>query len=230
VLPRNLAERIRRRFWWNWQLHIARDPVIRATREWQRGRFDETLRLDYPLSSDSVVLDVGGYRGDWTRSIVARYQPHVYVFEPVPEFFEKLEREFSANPKVRLLPFALGDRDYSESISLQADGSSLFRAGEATCEVMVRDIRGFLDSEGLDRIDLVKINIEGGEFRLLRRMLDTGIVPRCRDIQVQFHTFYPGAEQLRAQLRDELAATHDLTYDYLFVWENWRAKEWPAPA
>ncbi|MFH1247258.1 MAG: hypothetical protein V1644_02660 [Candidatus Micrarchaeota archaeon] len=64
----------------------------------------------------------------------------------------------------------------------------------------------------------------GGEFELLKRMLEQNLIARCKNIQVQFHDFYPNARELRDELRTELAKTHELTYDYYFVMENWRRK------
>jgi hypothetical protein len=58
-------------------------------------------------------------------------------------------------------------------------------------------------------------------------MLDTGITAKCRDIQVQFHDFVPDAEIRRDEIRRALSATHHLTYDYPFVWENWRINRRP---
>ena len=50
---------------------------------WVRDNGDHTLRLDYDLNEDSIVFDVGGYRGDFTSAIFNKYNCNVYVFEPV---------------------------------------------------------------------------------------------------------------------------------------------------
>ena len=89
----------------------------------------------------------------------------------------------------------------------------------------LKDIFSFLNKEGINKIDLIKINIEGGEYPLLKRMIETNIIEKCNDIQVQFHNFYPNAITLRNEIRDSLQKTHFLTYDYPFVWENWRKKK-----
>jgi hypothetical protein len=41
---------------------------------------------------------------------------------------------------------------------------------------------------------------------------------------VQFHDFVPNAEPRMRQIQQALAETHELTYAYPFVWENWRRK------
>jgi len=176
------------------------------------------------LTFESTVFDIGGYRGDFVREIVARYDPHVYVFEPVPEFFQQLVKEFGTNPKVKICNYGLSDVDSVSQMLLADEGSTMYMTGEMQTTVRLRDIRTVVQELGIDRIDLIKINIEGGEYKLLRRMLETGLVSACQDIQVQFHCFYPDSQRLRSEIRGALEETHFITYDYAFVWENWRKR------
>ena len=69
--------------------------------------------------------------------------------------------------------------------------------------------------------DLLKLNIEGGEFSVLEALLDRDLVKKIGNIQVQFHGCIPDAAARRDKIRERLAATHHLTYDAPFVWENW---------
>jgi hypothetical protein len=109
-----------------------------------------------------------------------------------------------------------------ESVALLNDGTSLYREGARRIDVQFRDIGTFVKQENISRINLMKINIEGGEYPLLRRMKEVGIIPLCDDIQVQFHDTFPDAARLRSEIREWLSRTHHLTYDYYFIWENWR--------
>ena len=78
-----------------------------------------------------------------------------------------------------------------------------------------------------DVVEIIKspidssINIEGGEYRLLPRMLDTGIVNLCQHLQIQFHN-YPNCIKLRDDIRRKLMLTHTEIFNYPFVWESWR--------
>ena len=220
-----MLNRIRRFLRVLWTVHIKRDPFAIAYQRWLRDDAEGTLRYDYPLGPDSVVLDVGGYTGNWAARIHERYGSRIYIFEPVPQFNEALRRRFDGHAAIRVFDFGLSDRDTTMPMTVAADGSSVYQEGGTRIEVRLRDIDAVLAEENVGAIDLIKINIEGGEYALLARMLDRGIAARCRDIQVQFHDFFPNARALRAELRDRLAHTHELTYDYEFVWENWRRRE-----
>lgn len=189
---------------------------------WFRDNGDETLRLRYPLSENSVVFDVGGYLGKWSNKIVERYNPRVYIFEPVPEYFSKIKFRFKDNPKVSAFNFGLSNRTSNEIISIDKDSSSVHKKTNKQATIKIEDITAFISKNKIKRINLIKINIEGGEYDLLKGMIDSGSIKKCDDIQIQFHNFYPCAKKLREEIRKALAKTHFLTYDYPFVWENWR--------
>ena len=70
----------------------------------------------------------------------------------------------------------------------------------------------------------MKINIEGGEFSVLPNLIENNNISNINNLQVQFHNFIDDAENLRAKIRNDLSQTHELTYDYFFVWENWEKK------
>jgi FkbM family methyltransferase len=188
-----------------------------------KARGDLTLRQDYPLNSESVVLDVGGYHGDWAEKIATKFDSKVYIFEAAPLFADQIRKRLCSNHKVNVYSYGLADADGQEKLFLDADSSSRFR-GTAHVNVSFRDVDIALSEIGLKQIDLIKINIEGGEFPLLRRMLETGWVDRCRYLQIQFHEFVSDARSQRMWLRERLSETHDEMWNYEFVWESWKRK------
>jgi FkbM family methyltransferase len=199
-----------------------KDPFHIAVREWFDDRGDETLRLDYPLNSQSIVLDVGGYMGDWANSIFEKYGAVIHVFEPVSSFYTSMENRFLTNLKVTVHHYGLSDSSKNVEIALQEDGSSTVRFESDRKErIKLVDIVDFIDKYKIEEIDLIKINIEGGEYELLERMFEMDIIKKCKNLQIQFHDFYPESKKCRASLREKLRLTHQITYDYYFVWENW---------
>ena len=73
-------------------------------------------------------------------------------------------------------------------------------------------------------VDLMKINIEGGEYDGLDKLVGTGLIKGIKSIQVQFHDFVPDAEKRVKDIHDKLQVTHIPTYQYEFVWENWQRR------
>ena len=70
-------------------------------------------------------------------------------------------------------------------------------------------------------LDLVKVNIEGGEFELLDRMYEVGLLAKTRTVLVQFHEFGPDAYRARRRIRRHLSERHRETWGYPWVWERW---------
>lgn len=199
-------------------------PELQRLIPWQEVRGDKTLRIDYDLTSDSLVIDVGGFEGQWASDIFSKYCCCIYIFEPVDEFADFIEQRFANNPRVVVKRFGLAGANKKERITLSGDASSFHTDGGTTKIAQLVPASGVLRDLGLDMIDLMKINIEGGEFELLDHLLTEGWISRIRHIQVQFHDFVPGATGKMQEIRERLAETHEPTYQYTFVWESWSLK------
>ena len=202
---------------------MQRSRFDAAIRDWFADRGDQTLRLEFNhLDGDSTVFDLGGYKGDWTAEIDQRYQSKTYIFEPIAEFHALICARFASNQRVRPYQFGLGARDEQLALGLSADGTGAFAAGAGHETVRIAGIRDFMSAEGIEKIDLMKVNIEGGEFELLEHLTATGDIARVRRLQVQFHDFVPDAIQRRAHITRALARTHRQVWCYHFVWEEWQ--------
>lgn len=212
---RSRAESLRRR-----ALPTAHEKNVQA---WVALNGDATLRLDYPLTRDSTVLDVGGYEGQWASDIVEKYGCKVIVFEPWPAFARRIESRFHDTAAVTVFPFGIGARSRTERLYGQGDSTSVFqrREGAESLPLPIRALADIWQELDLHFVELMKINIEGGEYELLEALLTTKLIRCIRDVQVQFHKIVPGATDRRRLLQDQLAATHRLTYSIPFVWENW---------
>ena len=185
--------------------------------KWFEDKGDVTLSINYALTEDSTVFDVGGYEGNWASKIVEKYNPNVHIFEPVEKFYNTCRERFKDNPKVHVYNYGLADCDASVRITLSGDSSGMYTKGENTETVALKDIVKVMGGT----VDLISINIEGGEYVLLQHMLDSGIVRQFRSIQVQFHENYHDCEALRDGIRKRLKDTHVEAYCYPFVWESW---------
>ncbi len=193
-----------------------------AIRHWFAGQGDKTLRVNFDhLKPESVVFDLGGYKGDWTAEISSRYDAKVFVFEPIKSFHDQICTRFAGNPKVKAFQFGLGARDESMDLHLSADGTGVFGKGAAVEKVHLREVQSFLKQEGVEHIDLMKINIEGGEYDLLTRLIESGDIGKIDKLQIQFHDFVPNAIESRAKIIEGLKKTHRQSWEYYFVWEEW---------
>ncbi|TYQ26999.1 FkbM family methyltransferase [Pseudanabaena sp. UWO311] len=188
---------------------------------WFRDNGDKTLRLEYDLSDDSIVFDIGGYEGQWSSDIFSMYCCSIYIFEPVETFAYNIKKRFAKNKKIHVYQHGLASITQSEEISVDGDSSSIFKDNTSSEKIYLVKAIDFIKENNISQIDLMKINIEGGEYDLLLHLLDSGFIENIDNIQVQFHDFFPDAEERMSDIQKKLEKTHLLTYQYPFVWENW---------
>lgn len=211
---------------------IYRSERERATRrglaeerQWYADRGDETLRLDYDLGPEALVMDAGGYRGNWSADVFCRFACRIEVFEPVRAFADGIERRFAANPSVTVHRYGLAGQDRRDLMVLDEGASSAVMepvgAAGAHEEIELRDVSGVMEELDRPEVDLIKINIEGGEYELLERLLEAGLVERFRHLQIQFHRRAPDAATRMRAIQSGLARTHRQSWSYPWIWESW---------
>ena len=209
-----------------YKIYIVKDEFTIQMKKWFADGGDHNLRLDYPeLTSGSIVFDLGGYLGDFTASIIERYNCKAYIFEPHPEYFSKCIERFSSYENVMVLNYGLADKNGEFLLSNRSDGSSFINPNHSQkdgIKCIIRDFSSVLSELDITSIDLMKVNIEGGEFPLMDHIISCGKQAIVKQYQIQFHNFVENAVDHRIQISRALSETHVQTWCYAFVWENWR--------
>ena len=196
----------------------------------------EAVRWDdkHYINKDSIIMEIGGYTGGDARKYLKLGPGRYFVFEPVAEFFEVLRHKLEHEQVVRVLPYGLGGADYRANVSIPhrrggggGGSTSTFRVkGARTVEIQIRNATAVFHELGLtsSMIDLIQINCEGCEYEVLEAFLFAGLLPRFRNIQVQFHylSSIPNMEMRYCLVAQALSSTHRLTHRRSFVWENWQ--------
>jgi len=189
---------------------------------WFKDNGDYTHRLNYALNKDSIVFDVGGYEGWFTEQINNKYGSKIFCFEPLKKFYEQIQSKFINNKNVFVFPLAISDENKKEIIYINNDASSVFKKSGQPSEIDCITLNKAMLDNNINYINLIKINIEGAEYQLLEYMIKNNLIEKCDNIQVQFHDFIEYSELKYNYIKYELEKTHHLTYNYPFVWENWK--------
>ena len=166
------------------KIYVLKDKFLMAHEQWLRDKGDDELRYNYDLNSESIVFDLGGYHGEFAEKIYNKYQCNIYVFEPVEEFFNIIKEKFSSNSKVKVYNFGLSDKDEMMDISLEDNSSSIYLAEGKKERISLKSASNFIIDEGLTSIDLLKSNIEGGEFPVLQDLIKSNLVKNIKNIQI----------------------------------------------
>lgn len=179
---------------------------------WQAENL-EHIRYEYDLKQDSIVIDLGAYRGEWANEIHARYGCQVVVVEPT-EYIN----DFKHGP---IINKAAGTHNGKMSFGGRAYYSSIFEPGDH--EYLCFDVNALL--EQYETIDLLKLNIEGAEYDVLSHIIGAGLHTRIKNVQVQFHQIAGVPfERWYKEIADKLSKTHSLPWRYPYCWENWQLK------
>ncbi len=191
---------------------------------WRDG--GNELLYDLPVSTGGLIIDAGGYKGEWTAEMISRYGCRSQIFEPVPKFFEHCRKYFKNNSAVQVYKAALGGANRKTTFSLLDDGTSEYRgSGNAFhFQADVIDVAQiFSDAEV--RVACLKLNIEGGEYEILERMHETNKISACDSLLIQFHRQPDGYEARYQKIVAALHKSHIQSWCYEMVWEKWIHKD-----
>lgn len=179
--------------------HAARtQEIVAATRARARDIEHDWDRraLEWPLTRESTVVEVGGYCGRWALQIAERYAPRLFVFEPQPWAADVCRAVLKGRAMV--FDYALGATAGAMLMGdWETDGCSLVKAGAEHPATMV-EIGATFRQLKIKHIDLMLMNIEGYEFTLIPHMLRRGILPQR--LMVQVHEFAGAAGAIHEAL------------------------------
>ncbi len=206
--------------------YVLKDPAALIARDylWQNRKMD--FRHRFIFGPNPVIFDCGGHNGDWTFKISKMYKdlnPNIYVFEIVKSFVCRLQDRFKNDNNIHVFDFGLGCENKTIKFTVSDIATSIYsQNSQAKTEFgKIRDVVEFIKEHSISKIDLLKMNIEGGEYELLDRLITSGEVKKCKYIQIQFHNYGEWSILKRDLLKDELRKTHVCTYDFEWTFEGW---------
>lgn len=158
-----------------------------------------------------VVIDVGANRGDFTQAILAAADAAdvrvvVYACEPNPSAVPHLVARFAEEPRVRMVRAAVSDFEGTAALfdsTAASELASLVKRDrhrkEDPPQVAVTTLAALFALHGIERIDFLKLDIEGSELEALR-----GLDDRLRPTIIRAMLFEYGGTTLDAghRLRD----------------------------
>jgi len=190
--------------------------------DWFSSRGDETVMLDHIINESSHVVEIGGFKGIWVSQIVEKYNPYVYIFEPVQKYYEFLCEKFKDNSKIKVYKLGISDKKEKANISIIDDGSSLISSSDKSEIIELIPFDEMLKMLNLKSIDLIQINIEGAEYDLLDFAISKNCLKNIQKMLIQFHTNINDCENRRIKIQSNLEKLgFSKLFDYPFIWEGW---------
>ena len=114
-----------------------------------------------------TVIDVGAWCGTWA-SEMSEFADSIKAFEPNATNFKCLERNAGRYPNINPFVYALGDKTGFLSMTSD-DFTQALRIEESQGKIPVKTI----DEFGWTDVDLIKIDVEGYEMKVLEGAEET---------------------------------------------------------
>ncbi|WP_118830243.1 FkbM family methyltransferase [Salinibacter ruber] len=149
----------------------------------------ETL-VESTNSDSTCIFDVGANKGNFISLFKRRMEGNfeIHSFEPLSSSFDILQSRYGTSKYVRINNCALGNSVGEENIFYDEKGSSLAsmtkrdiahdgKDMDKTEKVKVDTLDNYCSKKGIDRIDILKVDVEGHEldvFEGARGMFDDG--------------------------------------------------------
>jgi FkbM family methyltransferase len=153
-------------------------------------------RLGCYIKEGDVVLDIGANIGVFAHRAEVRGASRVICFEPVTPTFSCLIK--NKGPKTEVHKFAIGGENKSIDFKIHTDfthiGGATLKDTEIignrnvvhTDKVVMLDINFIFESGLVDKVDFIKMDIEGGEVEALNSIKDIHL-SSVRCFAAEFH-------------------------------------------
>ena len=154
---------------------------------WSNGKEYEPniINLLHTLGHEAqVMFDVGANTGVISiHMALLPFAKEVYAFEPLPRAFRVLKENIKLNDLNNCLTYQMALSDSNgkstlyvpnvEAIPTSSSLESEFYPDHSKIDISVMTMDHFVQTNNISKIDLVKIDVEGGELDVLRGMKRT---------------------------------------------------------
>lgn len=127
------------------------------------------------LRPGMTFLDIGAHKGYFSllAAKLMNDQGAIYAFEPNSDNCGWLEKSIALNgyTSINVVPIALADRNETRHLftgKKSGHHSLVYDQGLGRTSVTVRRLDDFLKERGVQRVDIIKIDVEGVEVEVLR--------------------------------------------------------------
>jgi FkbM family methyltransferase len=126
------------------------------------------------LKKDMIFFDIGAHIGFYSINAAKRYETiKVYSFEPIPQTFELLQKNIYINKLNNVFFYNVGLLDMEKEVdfffnpTMSGNASARNLAEETNIKKIsakVTSLDDFLFAQQLERLDIIKCDVEGGEL------------------------------------------------------------------
>ena len=173
------------------------------------------------LNGNIIIL--GGYLGDTAEKYLETTSGNILIVEPLSIYVDKLKKRFGSCERITIIQKAASDKSGFKTIYIDGNKSSSMIPSEEYEVVNASDIVEIVDYFGSE-IYALECNIEGGEYEVLPRLIESGRISNVRNLFIEFHQVSNDSLLRKTKIEQELMKTHELKWDFPWVWTHFRMK------
>ena len=79
--------------------------IQKEFKRWIKDGGDYGNRFNYPLKSDSIVFDIGGFKGQFASDLYSRVPCKIFIFEPITKYASEISKRFKLNLDITTFDF-----------------------------------------------------------------------------------------------------------------------------
>lgn len=193
---------------------------------WDKDLGNLYLVANYPLNENSWVIELGGYKGSWSSRIIGEYKCNILIVEPIPEYCKYIQDEYQNNPKVFIEANGISTEEKTIDISYNEDASSQYiNKNEINISVKCHTLEYYMNKYNIEKVDLMQVNIEGEEYPLFEKWIQSDILKKFHYLQIQYHFVGEDYKDRKNKIEDGLRNLgFENQWDYGMVFTSWKNK------
>jgi len=193
-------------FDWGWMedpsdvYHVLSDGSSKSMGQYHKDSIYQEIFIDgcyekfFEVEAGDIVLDIGASLGPFTRSILHKNPKHVFCFEPSDREFKTLVKNTIGS---QVTPINKGISNVNSIVS-----SDLLFGGETEMETIT--FSRFISLFGLEKIDFIKTDCEGGEYDIFTEENLEYLTKNVKKIVGEWHLHTPEEKLKFRNFRDNI--------------------------
>ena len=170
------------------KLRVNSTDLMAFTNVWLLREYDKP---GFEIKNDDIIIDVGAHIGLFTL-FASQFCKNgmIYCFEPIQENYSLLLSNLQLNNIMKVIPHNVAVSQNTDNVIIYLNkdesGHSMHIPGPKSVQVKSVSLKSIIDSNSLERCDLLKIDCEGEEYNIID-FLPSAYFDKIKKMCIEYH-------------------------------------------
>lgn len=183
-------------------------PQINIKKKWFGTEYGGFYVAGEKLNEDSIIYSFGiGEDNSFDIALISKYGCKVYAFDPTPKSIKWVQDNVD-EPRFVFLPYGIDDKTGTAKFLLPKNDNyvsgSVIKQNNVdenkSIEVPMKSFEDIVKELKHDKIDVLKMDIEGSEYKVIESILNTPVEIKQVIIELHERFFVDGKHKTKALL------------------------------